>query len=70
MDAVGFGHKDWDGIREELAEVWHVSIADTYQVGDSKNRSPGHEALLALGTTAKIIPLYFEVVSPPQMVRL
>ena len=21
MDAVAFGHKDWDGIREELAEV-------------------------------------------------
>lgn len=21
MDAVAFGHKDWDGVREELAEV-------------------------------------------------
>lgn len=26
MDAVAFGHKDWDGVREELAEVFCVDL--------------------------------------------
>lgn len=26
MDAVAFGHKDWDGVREELAEVRDFGI--------------------------------------------
>lgn len=34
MDAVAFGHKDWDGIREELAEV-HIKVLMKFTVNIS-----------------------------------